>query len=371
MINNLIVKKHIQTSYKKTLFTYAYVCVFLILLLGYIIAFSIIKTNETRKIQYEKDLITLIGDTSQIKGFNLYLRLEEKGLNVIPFASYEVQIGDQNVLVIGTTNDYLDYLINDDGVYENESLVTNKRLDGMNIYSNNLAHSLFNEGSVAINDKSYTVVDSITFGTSPIIIMDYKTYSDSIEDISQELIDGGYVYNFKKLFVIKTSKDDIAIINDLLDVGKPSNTFTILTYQGLLDNNIKSTGINGTLSINLLWILCFLTLIIMTLIINLSINRRLEEFKLRFILGHRKKDLVIEVVVENTFYMSLLLLFLLIIGVVFSTVYSMLMSRTFIPLDFIVFITLFILPMVFNILISLSISIIRLSNTKLTKRRLT
>ena len=235
--------------------------------------------------------------------------MKKKGLNVIPFASYEVQIGDQNVLVIGTTNDYLDYLINDDGVYENESLVTNKRLDGMNIYSNNLAHSLFNEGSVAINDKSYTVVDSITFGTSPIIIMDYKTYSDSIEDISQELIDGGYVYNFKKLFVIKTSKDDIAIINDLLDVGKPSNTFTILTYQGLLDNNIKSTGINGTLSINLLWILCFLTLIIMTLIINLSINRRLEEFKLRFILGHRKKDLVIEVVVENTFYMSLLLLF--------------------------------------------------------------
>ncbi|MDY0210129.1 MAG: hypothetical protein RBQ91_01810 [Acholeplasma sp.] len=370
MISKLVLKKHIRSSLKKTLVSYTYILVFLILFLTYLLASSMIKTNKTNETLFEKDLIAIHGDTSRITEYNLYLKLLDKGINVIPIVSDEITLFNQRVRIIGTSEAYLNYLISDKGVYEQTELLVENELMAKNVYTNTQMNGLVIDGILTIGQENFTVVDSLEFGSIPTVVMDYQAYSLFQKDISLELADGGFVYNFDSLYVIQKNASDFNYISDLFESIEKKAHFDITTHDSIIEQKIDATGINSTLVINLLWILGILMIAIMSMIIIVSINGRLEEFKLRFILGHPKKDLITETAIENGFMMSILLGVSFMISSIFILVYNI-THHTPLMTDALGFISLFTLPLICCMILSTVISFMRLSTKKLTKRRLT
>ena len=165
---------------------------------------------------YEKDLITINGNTSQITEYNLYLRLLDNGINVIPIVTNEMTLFDQRILIIGTSEAYLNYLVSDKGVYEQTDSKVEYQLVDKKVFTNTQMNELVTNGILSIGQEIFNVVDSLEFGSIPTVVMNYQTYSLFVGDISEELIDGDLVYNFDSLYVIKENSSDFKTLTNIL-----------------------------------------------------------------------------------------------------------------------------------------------------------
>ncbi len=324
----LLYKKYIQANFFKTILPYLVILVFLLIFQGYFAFYNGTSKKVEKAILQEKDLIIIKGSTNVVNTYNVYDRLkEETTVVVIPYETSQLKIDEVSYQIIATSEDYLNYFIDEYGSYNDYALSFDVGvLNNDGIVLNKKAHDLIANTNLLINGQNFNVHgyyhDS---NDNPVILLNYRLYDQYIKPISETLLDGEKSYHFSRIYVVSSNKQTLKTIKEIYNYEQNEKHFQIITFKELFNQQMIDKGIGNSFTKNMLIFVFLSMVLVLAFIISMSYKRKKTDYLLRKIVGENNRFLFIEFMIENLVvgvFMFLLSVILVMITTIITSQFS-------------------------------------------------